>query len=211
MSDFQAIAWDIDGTLIDSEPLHHQALVTACSRYNLRISPDDQSFIGVHIDDVWKRLQPRFPGLVDKRSWQHEIWAAYSANSDTLTPIQGALETVSILAQKGIPQICVSNSNRSVVDVNLRHLGINDLLIGSISLDDVAAGKPDPAPYRMAVQALGVAPQKILAVEDSLTGMRSAHTAGLKVALLGTTELVADPRANFHLEALSDVTKLLGC
>lgn len=205
----RAIAWDIDGTLIDSEPLHHRALVAVCSRYGLEIDPEDQSFIGVHIGQVWDQLRPRFPVAVEEQQWHEQIRNYYADHSDSLVAISGAVEAIKALAAAGVAQICVSNSDRGVVDVNLRSLGISELLVGSISLDDVPAGKPDPAPYRMAAEALNLPPQNILAVEDSVTGMRSALAAGLKVALLGEAAPGNPPDAHFHPAAVSEIPELL--
>ncbi|SOC15026.1 HAD family hydrolase [Rhodobacter maris] len=207
-----AVAWDIDGTLVDSEPLHHRALVAVCARYGLKIAPDDTSFVGVHIGEVWRRIHSRFPDAVEERQWHREIRAYYAAHSASLAPMPGAVETVRALAAAGIAQICVSNSDRAVVDVNLESLGITPLLHGSISLDDVPAGKPDPAPYRMATAALGLPPQRVLAVEDSLTGLRSARAAGLKAALFcATVAPPADaPRADVILSRLTEIPALLG-
>ncbi|PVB60148.1 HAD family phosphatase [Labrenzia sp. 011] len=205
----RAIAWDIDGTLVDSEPLHHRALVAVCAGYGLEIDPQDQSFVGMHIGHVWDRLRPRFPQTVDERQWHQRIRTYYAEHSGSLVPIPGAVETVRLLAEAGIAQICVSNSEREVVDVNLRSLGLAELLVGSISLDDVPAGKPDPAPYQMAAKALKLPPQDVLAVEDSVTGMRSALAAGMKVALFGGDASGDPPHAHFHPVSLSEIPQFL--
>jgi beta-phosphoglucomutase-like phosphatase (HAD superfamily) len=75
----------------------------------------------------------------------------------------------------------VSNSGRSIVDANLDALGIRRLMAFSISLEDVARGKPDPEPYREAARRLAIRPAAIVAVEDSGAGARSARSAGLYV------------------------------
>ena len=67
------------------------------------------------------------------------------------------------------------------MDANLRHLGLADLLEFSISLDDVAEGKPHPEPYRRAAERLGIAPARLVAVEDSASGAASARAAGCPV------------------------------
>lgn len=205
----RAVAWDIDGTLVDSEPLHHRALVAVCAGYGLKIDPGDQSFVGVHIGDVWDRLRPLFPVAVDEKRWLGEIRTYYADHCDSLVPIPGAVEAVKALDAAGIAQICVSNSDRMVVDVNLRSLGIAELLAGSISLDDVPAGKPDPAPYRMAAEALKLPSENVLAVEDSMTGLRSARAAGMKVALLGDGARGDTRHADFYLDGLSEIPDIV--
>jgi beta-phosphoglucomutase-like phosphatase (HAD superfamily) len=58
----RAVAWDVDGTLVDSEPLHHDALTAACRNWNVDISdlPQDM-FRGVHMGEVWQAIAPRMP------------------------------------------------------------------------------------------------------------------------------------------------------
>ena len=75
----------------------------------------------------------------------------------------------------------MSNSGRAIVDANLDALGIRPTMAFSLSLDDVIAGKPDPAPFREAARRFALPPQAIVAVEDSGAGARSARAAGLYV------------------------------
>ena len=144
----KAVAWDIDGTLIDSEPLHLAALVAVSARYGLDLShePEDR-FRGRHMGDVWRALRAFYPGGLTEQRWADEIIDTYIESASSLRPMPGALETVRELHARGIPQACVSNSERRVVDANLKALGIIDLIEFSISRDDVTAGKPDPEPY----------------------------------------------------------------
>ncbi|MBS7539104.1 HAD family hydrolase [Ancylobacter lacus] len=178
----RAVAWDIDGTLVDSEPLHHRALVAASRRWGADLTDlPDQAFRGIHILDVWDILQPRLPQGVDQGEWLAAINAHYVGHTEELIPIAEAVATIRALAGRGVPQVCVSNSSRSVVDANLAALGIVDAMAFSISLDDVSQGKPDPEPYLTACTRLGLPPEAVVAVEDSHTGARSAEEAGLYV------------------------------
>jgi HAD superfamily hydrolase (TIGR01509 family) len=175
-----AIAWDIDGTLIDSEPLHHRALVAASRSFGTDLSDlPDMAFRGVHMLQVWEILRPRLPPDLTRADWLAAIEQAYVAGSGTLVPVAGAVEAVRALAARGIRQVAVSNSSRRVVDANIAALGIATLLEFSISLDDVARGKPDPEPYALAAHRLGLPPARIAAVEDSAAGLASARAAGL--------------------------------
>lgn len=178
----QAVAWDIDGTLVDSEPLHHRALVAACRALGADVSDlPDQAFRGIHVGDVWKEIAPRLPAAVAEAEWVARINDHYVANRDSLIALPGAVATIRALARLGVAQVCVSNSSRSVVDANIAALGIADAIAFSLSLDDVDRGKPDPEPYRRACTRLGLPPQTVAAVEDSRSGARSARAAGLYV------------------------------
>ena len=184
MRRFRAVAWDVDGTLVDSEPLHHRALLAACRRWSVDVSDlPEHHFRGVHVDDVWMSLRRRMPASLARSDWIAAINAYYVANSGDLRPLSGVVETVATLAARGILQVCVSNSHRSIVSANLEALGLSRHIAFAIALEDVRRGKPDPEPYRRVVERLCLPPSEILAVEDSATGVASAVAAGLSVAL----------------------------
>jgi HAD superfamily hydrolase (TIGR01509 family) len=183
MKRLRAVAWDIDGTLVDSEGLHHRALSAVSAAHGADLSDlPDRAFSGIHMLDVWKALQPRFPSAFTRGEWLAAIDVYYEEHAAEITPMPEAIMTLREIAARGLPQVCVSNSDRAIVDANLAVLGLGGTFVFSLSLDDVSAGKPDPAPYREACHRLGLAPETVLAVEDSRAGMRSARAAGLFVA-----------------------------
>jgi beta-phosphoglucomutase-like phosphatase (HAD superfamily) len=177
----RAVAWDIDGTLIDSEPTHQAALAEVFARYGAPIAPDDARFHGVAMEEVYAQLSPLYPPDFTLAMWLDEIVAAYVALGGRLRPFPGAREAVASLHRIGVRQACVSNSVRRIVDVNLARLDLGEALAFSLAREDVAHGKPHPAPYALACRRLGVAPQETLAVEDSDVGAESARAAGLRV------------------------------
>ena len=181
----RAVAWDIDGTLVDSEPVHLLALKATCAQFGADISDlADDRFIGVNMLDVWRDLRPRMPGHIDRRQFLETINTHYRDLAHHLRPMPHAPEAIRELAQAGLRQVAVSNSARVVVDTNLALAGLGRHLEFSLSLDDVSTGKPDPEPYLQAARRLGLPPAEIVAVEDSDTGARSAHAAGLEVIRL---------------------------
>ena len=182
MSLFRAVAWDIDGTLIDSEPLHQRALVAASAALGVDLSDiEPEAFRGVHAIDIWKTLKPRFPAGSSFKTWIAAIEGYYVAHAGELEPNPGALEAMRKLAERGIAQACVSNSGRTIVDANIEALGIGKIIAFSLSLDDVSSGKPDPEPYREASRRFALQAPEVVAVEDSGAGARSAGAAGLYV------------------------------
>ena len=182
MSLFRAVAWDIDGTLIDSEPLHQRALVAASAALGDDLSDvEPEAFRGVHAVDIWKALKPRFPAGSLFSTWIAAIEGYYVAHAGELEPIRGAIEAMRALQARGVAQACVSNSGRTIVDANIKALGVAKIIAFSMSLEDVSAGKPDPEPYREAARRLGAEPKATVAVEDSGAGARSARAAGLYV------------------------------
>jgi HAD superfamily hydrolase (TIGR01509 family) len=182
MSLFRAVAWDIDGTLIDSEPLHQRALVAASTALGVDLSDiEPETFRGVHAIDIWKAIKPRFPPGSLFKTWIAAIEDYYVAHVGALEPNPGALEAMRELATRGVVQACVSNSGRAIVDANIEALGIGRIIAFSLSLDDVSSGKPDPEPYREAARRFALQAAEVVGVEDSGAGARSARAAGLYV------------------------------
>ena len=204
-----AVAWDIDGTLVDSEPLHHRALVAVSRTHGVDLSDlPDQAFRGIHMEDVWLRLSSRMPSQLARETWLMEIEDYYAVHRSALVAMPGAVDTIKALAGLGIRQACVSNSGRRIVDANVDALGIGSLMAVTISLDDVAAGKPDPTPYAMACAALDTPAWQVLAVEDSQTGALSARAAGLMVAAYSPVEPFPGD-ADHVIQQLQDVLMLV--
>jgi len=179
----KAVAWDIDGTLIDSEPLHDEVLMATCVACGIDDIDDfmNNHFRGQHLEDVWRRAEPRLATRITLDEWRNLMVKNYVAKSHKLPRWQEAFDIVNTLAEQGIRQVCVSNSGRAVVDTNLAVIGIGDIIEFSVSIDDVTKGKPDPEPYALAAIRLGLDASLIAAVEDSATGARSAHLAGMQV------------------------------
>jgi HAD superfamily hydrolase (TIGR01509 family) len=202
-----AVAWDIDGTLIDSEPLHHRALLGASASFGVDLKDlPPLSFRGVHMDEVWLLLRDRLPAALERAVWIEAIEDRYVACVGLLQPIGGATATLARLHRADIAQICVSNSSRRVVDANLMALGAAPYLRFSISFDDVANGKPRPQPYATAAARLAFAPARLLAVEHSRSGLASAHAAGLRTAAIaGEAEL----EAGWQINSLTEVADIV--
>lgn len=179
----RAVAWDIDGTLIDSEPAHHAALIMVSARYGAVIAPDDPRFLGVAMEKVWEIVQALYPANLSQRAWREEIVAAYIATAATLMPMAGAREAVAALRRAGVKQGCVSNSTRRIVEANLARLDFADAFEFAIAREDVVRAKPDPEPYALACRRFGLRPTQILVVEDSDAGAAAAYAAGVRLVL----------------------------
>ena len=210
MSLFRAVAWDIDGTLIDSEPLHERALAAASAALGADLSDlEPDAFRGVHAIDIWEALKPRFPAGSSFKTWIVAIEGYYVEHARQLEPIPGALESMRTLARLGVAQACVSNSGRRIVDANIEALGIGKIIAFSMSLEDVSAGKPDPEPYREAARRFALPAAEVVAVEDSGAGARSARAAGLYVVGYSPS---GEPfvGADRSIMQLAEVTTLFG-
>ena len=91
----------------------------------------------------------------------------------------------------------------------LRRRRLDAFIKVMVCIDDVANGKPDPEPYRTALLRLGVDPARAIAVEDTLTGRRSAEAAGLRVVMFGDATGTTEPPAFRAIAHMSELMNAL--
>jgi HAD superfamily hydrolase (TIGR01509 family) len=180
---FDAIVFDMDGVLIDSEPIHFEVLNTVLGRDGHSLSRDEnEEFIGTTSEAM-------FEALIARQHLRRSI-AEYIACYDlTLlkaleqprAPQPGVLDLIAQCRATGIRLAVASSSRRLWIEATLRSLGLSDDFDVIVSGDDVERSKPDPAIYRLAAQRLAVKPERCLAIEDSPKGVQSARGAGMTV------------------------------
>ena len=185
------IAWDVDGTLVDSEPTHHHGMIEVCLALGIDLRRDPpERFLGMNQDAIWAVLAPQMPAGITREAWKTRLQDRFIAAVGEVPAMPGARAAMEAFAEAGIAQVAVSNSGRRVMDACLRAGGFDRFLRGTVSFDDVTLGKPDPEPYRKGLALLGLAPRQAMAVEDSGTGARAARAAGLRLAALGAAQSV---------------------
>ncbi len=109
------------------------------------------------------------------------------------------------LDRRGLPRAVATSSGRHRALHHLQHAGIAERFGSIVTRDDVSRGKPDPEPYLTAAAALGVGPAACLALEDSHTGVRAAHAAGMRVVMVPD---LLQPTAEMHEKAYRIVHSL---
>lgn len=176
----RTVLWDIDGTLLESEPMHWEAVMVVANRRGAGLGPDDHfGFLGLSMPMVHAKLAARMTPGLDVAGFVDAVTDHYVGNVDRVPARAGALETIDRLAARGVLQACVSNAGRPVVVANLRRLARPALAFG-ISRDDVPRGKPNPDPYLAAAARFGVDPAECLVVEDSPVGAAAGVAAGMR-------------------------------
>jgi len=182
-SALQAVLFDLDGLLVDSEPLWFEAEGAVAAR--LGGSPwtggDQQALLGGTLERTVRYLLDR--GSVDADPAEVARWLVDSMagliTDRGLALLPGAGELHAELATAGIPVALVSSSKPEVVTAALDATGLRfDVVITGA---DVANGKPHPDPYLQAAAALAADPARCVALEDSATGVASARAAGCSV------------------------------
>jgi HAD superfamily hydrolase (TIGR01509 family) len=133
----------------------------------------------------------------------------YLEHAPSLEGRPGALEVFRDLKAKGVVQAVVSNSDRLIVDANLRAVGIKQAGMKTVSRNDVREGKPDPEPFLRAAWLTGVNPGDAVVMEDSFTGASAGLAAGMKTIFWPEKPMFGPPGA-FVANSAAEVRKLLG-
>jgi HAD superfamily hydrolase (TIGR01509 family) len=177
----KAVFWDMDGTLVDSEPLHDAALASAMRSVGLTPPPDlHERVLGRSAAYVYQMMREEFGLTLPFDDWIARKYDYYIANVGGLKPRPGAIEIFRELQARGVAQAIVSNSDRVIVDANLRTVGLVYAGMHTVSRNDVREGKPHAEPFLRAAWLAGVEPGECVAVDDSATGASSGLAAGMK-------------------------------
>jgi HAD superfamily hydrolase (TIGR01509 family) len=175
-----AVLWDMDGTLIDSEPYWLLSESRLAQDYGSEWSEQDgHQIIGKSLYDSCAILRDRFSiqdmsieEVIDRLTDE-----VVSHLKTSLPWRPGALELLMDLKRAGVKTALVTMSMRRMALAVVEQIPFQafDVVVAG---DDVMVGKPDPEPYLKAAELLGVSPQDCIALEDSNTGIRSAEAAG---------------------------------
>lgn len=204
-SDRNAVLWDVDGTLIDSEPLHEAALVQALHDLGLTPPADLHGHIvGRDARHVHNWCCENLGLTLDLGAWLHRKYRTYLASVASLEPRPGAVELFHQLRAEGYAQAIVSNSDRIIVNANLDAVGLNEPGLVTVSRNDVRTGKPGPEPYTRAAWLLQIDPGSCQVVEDSVTGAKAGLAAGMRTLFWPETDLATPEGA----ERISDFAHL---
>lgn len=177
-----AVLFDMDGTLVDSEQLHYETLLEAIAAFSGAVPDDFENRVtGTTIADCHAMLRDETGFTVDLDAFVKAKYAAYVSGANRLKLRPGATEVLAYLDKAGIPYAIVSNSDRMLVDANLRAVGLQRPDFISVSRNDVREGKPSAEPYLRGAYLLCVEPLRCVVIEDSVPGARAGLSAGMTV------------------------------
>ena len=176
----KAAFWDLDGTLIDSEPLWHDGEFEIAAKHGGEWSEElGWECSGTPVPDVARRMIEHGCTLsveeIDRQLKQY----VFDQEKIHMPWIDGVLDSLRSLKEAGIPSMLVSTSPRPIVENVLN--AAPGLFAGYVCGDDDAKHKPDPAPYLLAASKLGIAREdmaKCVVLEDTLVGLTAGAASG---------------------------------
>lgn len=192
-----AVVFDMDGVLLDSEPLWQRAEIEVFGSVGLHL--DDAACrrtMGMRIDEVVAFWFARAP-------WRGPSPAAVTDAllsrvcrliTDEAEPLPGVDTVLAELARREVPVGLATSSPGRVIEAVFDRLGLHGRFAAVCSAEHEAYGKPHPAVYLQAAAELGVAPTSCVAIEDSVNGVISAKAARMGCIAVPAPELRSDPR-----------------
>ncbi|MCZ2117118.1 MULTISPECIES: HAD family phosphatase [Corynebacterium] len=204
----QAVLWDMDGTLINTEPLWAQATFELSEFLGKRLSAEERrkaegvSFpTALSIITTWTGYSLQ-PGDTERlKRWMQERMQQLLGQGIELNP--GIRHVLDILRDHGIPMAIATNTERALAQTCIDFIG-NDYFQATVTGDEVSNPKPAPDMYLKAAQLVGAEPSRCIAVEDSQAGMQAAIRAGARV--LGLADYVPKPATRITFSDLQSAT-----
>jgi len=189
-----AVLFDCDGVLVDSEPLSYRAWSTALAGHGFELSHAEfAQAVGGTETMVAQRFSP-VTG-VEPDSLENAARAIFESIASTAAGFPDTVRLIERCRAAGVPMAVATNGARWRLDALLVAVGLTDLIATSVASDEVAAPKPAPDLYIAAARLAGVEPARCVVIEDSPTGIRAAVGAGCRV--------VAVDRGMFDHDVLS--------
>ena len=179
----QAIVFDFDGTILDTETPDFQTWQDIYHSHGAELPLDLWlQCVGGGTDAF--RPEDYLEGLlgreIDRQRLRTERRKLFLERIEVQPILPGVLELIAAAERRGVRLAVASSSDRKWVESHLQRLGLRGRFAAVVTADDVERVKPDPALYRLAAQKLDVSPQRAVAIEDSYNGMLGAQRAGLR-------------------------------
>jgi len=206
----EAVIFDMDGVLIDSEPLWRRAEREVFGNVGLALTKEMcMGTMGLRLDEVVAYWYERFPwtGKSPGQVEEEVLSEMYRLIADEGEPLAGVQETLDVVRGSGLALAIASSSPSGLIEAVVDKLEIRDYFSVMCSADEDALGKPDPAVYLRTAERLSVDPRACLVFEDSLLGVRAAKAAGMTVVAVPAADQYDDPRfheADFKVPSLGE-------
>lgn len=211
--EFDAVIFDCDGVLVDSEPVHDSATIDELRSRGVELPRD---FLDPHrgrrVVDQIAAISEHY-GLDPAELLEAREARFWRAVRDDLAAVPGSADCVRTLHENGIAVAVATSGSRRWIDYVLDTLNLSNCVSHVVSGDEVLNPKPHPEPYQRAAHLLGVPGPRCVVVEDSVLGYQSARAAGCSVVAFTSGDVgeAAErfPEAHALAEHMEDVRQVL--
>jgi beta-phosphoglucomutase-like phosphatase (HAD superfamily) len=209
-----AVVFDMDGLLVDTETVSHQAMTLAARRQGHELPQDlFMRTVGMNFAHSGQLFADHFGPAFDVPAFQDESIRLFRAAGELGVALKdGVLELLELLDRLKLPRAIATSSPHQDVERHLRHHDLKGRFDAIVAGGDYARSKPFPDPFLKAAEVLGVDPAHCLALEDSHNGVRAAHAAGMMAVMVPD---LLEPTEEMHalcvrvIESLHEVEALI--
>ena len=180
----QTVIFDMDGVIIDSEPVYFKIDKEMFEELNIAVSFEEHcTYVGTSSQNMWdaiikKHGIPGDPGKLMRK--EYNLYMDYLVNANDLQPIDGVMELINGLHENNFKLILASSSRMEIIDIILKKFKLSDLFIAKVSGSELAHSKPHPEIFLRSAQLAGSEPKECIVIEDSKNGVAAAKAAGMK-------------------------------
>ncbi len=178
----EAVIFDIDGLIIDNEPIHLQAYNNTLKKFDITISESEYAkFVGEETEDIFRyiinnyNISVRIENLIELKNLEYN-----NLIKNKLVPREGLLDLLDEIYYKGYKLAIATSSTRIEANYILSALGIANKFDLIASGEDSKRGKPDPEIYKFIANKLYISPSNCVVLEDSENGVKAAKLANMK-------------------------------
>jgi HAD superfamily hydrolase (TIGR01509 family) len=209
---FDAVVFDMDGVLVDSEAMHFAVTRRVLAECGVRYEETDE-FLGCTDLEMYQVLVPRYRLPHDAASLAERQVAMTVEHAALVRPMPGVPAVPRTVARHGYRIAVASSASPEIIAAQLGAVGLADDFEHLVSGVEVPRSKPAPDVFLEAARRLGVAPHRCLVVEDSRNGMLAAKAAGMACAVVpcGATRRQYFGGADWRFASLAGVAALLRC
>jgi HAD superfamily hydrolase (TIGR01509 family) len=182
----EAVIFDMDGTLIDSESVYIVGMQEAARTLGLELPLSlCHAMVGVPSRECNQMLEEHYGAGFDLAVFRGHFSTSVQRQMSERVPVKsGVVELLDFLALKGLPLAIATSAGRTTAERNLGRAGLLDRFTALATRDDVEHAKPAPDVYLEAARRLDVVPQHCVAFEDSSVGVLAAHAAGMRTVMI---------------------------
>jgi HAD superfamily hydrolase (TIGR01509 family) len=184
---------DLDGTLADSIPFHRQVFFDFLSKLGLTGTEEEfNSYVGCSLIEIVKSLKKRY-SLMPEEEWLHQKYSQMVLNNyaSGIKVMSGATKVLLTARQRGVKLVLVTAANQTMAHQFLAVNELEDVFDILVCVKPGERGKPDPALYLRALKESALQACEVVAVEDSVNGIKSARAADCQVLWLTSENVLS--------------------
>ncbi|SMD38821.1 haloacid dehalogenase superfamily, subfamily IA, variant 3 with third motif having DD or ED/haloacid dehalogenase superfamily, subfamily IA, variant 1 with third motif having Dx(3-4)D or Dx(3-4)E/beta-phosphoglucomutase family hydrolase [Reichenbachiella faecimaris] len=216
----EAVIFDMDGVIMDSEPIHYETEFEILKRFGVKDYPFEEhaQYVGMRTWDLWAGNIAKYSLDATAEALTIEGDEAYinALREKDFDPITGLADLLDRIKASGTKMIVASSASRENIKLVLDKFAITQYFEGYVSSQDVKKTKPNPDIFLLAAKTLGVNPENCVVIEDAKHGVQAAISAGMKCIGYGNlnsgnqdlskAHVIIDSHNNIDLELLEKLT-----